>query len=30
MKANIDQLQREVAELKETVAKLRQELGVSG
>jgi uncharacterized protein YceH (UPF0502 family) len=29
MKANIDQLQREMAELKETVAKLRQELGVS-
>ena len=30
MKANIDQLQREVAELRETVAKLRQDLGVSG
>ena len=29
MKANIDQLQREVAELKETVAKLGRELGVS-
>jgi len=30
MKANIDQLQREVAELKETIAKLSRELGVSG
>jgi uncharacterized protein YceH (UPF0502 family) len=30
MKANIDQLQREMADLQETVAKLRRELGVSG
>jgi len=29
MKANIDQLQREVAELRETVARLGKELGIS-
>jgi len=29
MKANIDQLQREVAELRETVARLEKDLGVS-
>jgi hypothetical protein len=29
MKANIDQLQREVAELRETVARLEKDLGAS-